>query len=371
MAKEIKSNNVQRKRKSTLNTTKTTPKQKKSTPSTIKRVPRKRNNTIPNKIKNPQKEVKKNKFLRVFVAFISIVFTIFVLYIFESIQPKEKINIKYGGITQVIDGLKQQGYKVNIIDRYMLAILGTPRAGIIYFDKNETLSRISFLYKIANTKTKGIDSRITLIPGETLDIFFENVANQMNLNKEILMEEYTKQSSYKEAGIVPDTYFANTNMNEKKLVEFLLKPSEQKYDKLATKYFNKYDKEKWNKILTKASIIQKEAANKKEMPIISSVIDNRIAKKMRLQMDGTLNYGKYSHIAVTPERIKNDNTTFNTYKNYGLPDSPAGSVSMEAIDAAINPSKTDYLYFVKNKDGVHTFSKDFKSHRNAIEENKK
>lgn len=364
MAKERKSNNAQTKKKQAQS-------KRKSTPNTIKTVPRKRKNAIPNKIQKPQKEIKKNKFLRILIAFVSIVFIIFILYIFESIRPKEKINIKYGGITQVIDGLKQQGYKVNIIDRYMLAILGTPRAGIIYFDKNETLSRISFLYKIANTKTKGIDNRITLIPGETLDVFFENVAIQMNLNKEILMEEYAKQSSYKEAGIVPDTYFANTNMNEKKLIEFLLKPSEQKYDKLAIKYFKKYDKEKWNKILTKASIIQKEAANKKEMPIISSVIDNRITKKMRLQMDGALNYGKYSHIAVTSERIKNDDTTFNTYKNYGLPDSPAGSVSMEAIDAAINPSKTDYLYFVKNKDGVHTFSKDFKSHRNAIEENKK
>lgn len=364
MAKERKSNNTQTKKKQVQS-------KRKSTPNTIKTVPRKRKNAIPNKIQKPQKETRKNKFLRILIAFVSIVFIIFILYIFESIQPKEKINIKYGGITQVIDGLKQQGYKVNIIDRYILAALGTPRAGIIYFDKNETLSRISFLYKIANTKTKGIDNRITLIPGETLDIFFENVAIQMNLNKEILMEEYAKQSYYKEAGIIPDTYFANTNMNEKKLIEFILKPSEQKYDKLATKYFKKYDKEKWNKILTKASIIQKEAANKKEMPIISSVIDNRITKKMRLQMDGALNYGKYSHIAVTPERIKNDNTTFNTYRNYGLPDSPAGSVSIEAIDAAINPSKTDYLYFVKNKDGVHTFSKDFKSHRNAIEENKK
>lgn len=323
------------------------------------------------KAQKPTKQIKKSKLIRAIKVFFSIIFIIFVLYIFESMQPKQKIKIERGGITQVINGLEQQGYKVNIIDKYLLAILGTPRAGIIYFDENETLSRISFLYKIANTKPTGINDRITLIPGETLEIFFENVAIQMNLNKETLMDEYTKQSSYKEAGIIPDTYFTNTNMNEKILIEFLVKSSEQKYEKLAVKYFGVYDKEKWQKILTKASIIQKEAANKKEMPIVSSVIDNRIAKKMKLQMDGSLNYGKYSHIAVTPERIRNDLTTFNTYKNYGLPKSPVGSVSIEAIEAAINPSKTDYLYFVKNKNGAHTFTKDFKSHRNAIEENKK
>lgn len=319
----------------------------------------------------PIKQIKKSKLITAIKVLFSIGLIISILYIFESIQPKQKIKIERGGITQVINGLQQQGYKVNIIDKYLLAILGTPRAGIIYFDKNETLSRISFLYKIANTKPTGINDRITLIPGETLEIFFEEVAKQMNADKSSLIYEYEQQSSYKEAGIIPDTYFTNTNMNEKTLIEFLVKSSEQKYEKLAVKYFGVYDKEKWQKILTKASIIQKEAANKKEMPIVSSVIDNRITKKMKLQMDGSLNYGKYSHIAVTPERIRNDSTTFNTYKNYGLPESPVGSVSIEAIEAAINPSKTDYLYFVKNKNGVHTFTKDFKSHRNAIEENKK
>ncbi|MDD5548261.1 MAG: endolytic transglycosylase MltG [Sulfurovaceae bacterium] len=363
MAKERKNNNNKRKKKDTENKRKSTPKKTRTTPKKIK-------NTVSNKTTKPKKHIKIDKLIVILKAVISIVSIIFVLYIFESIQPKEKVEIKYGGISQVVSGLKKQGYSVNIIDKYLLTILGTPRAGIIYFDKNETLSRINFLYKIANAKASGVDNHVTLIPGETLEVFFEKVAKQMNLNKTILMDEYEKQSFYKEAGISPDTYFTNTNMNEKKLIEFLLKPSEQKYDKLAKKYFGTYNKEEWNKILIKASIIQKEAANKEEMPIVSSVIDNRIAKKMKLQMDGALNYGKYSHIAVTAERIKADNTTFNTYKNYGLPESPVGSVSQEAIEAAIKPSKTNYLYFVKNKTGVHTFSKDFKSHRNAIEENK-
>lgn len=330
----------------------------------------KRRKVIHNKNHRIKKRAKRNKPIMFLKAFLSVAFVLFVMYISESIKPQEKVKIEHGGIAQVIDGLRQQGYSVNIIDKYLLAILGSPRAGIILFEKDETISRILFLYKIANTKPTGIDSQITLIPGETLEIFFEEVAKQMNLNKTILMDEYSKQSFYKEAGIIPDTYFTNTNMNEKELIEFLVKPSEEKYSKMSIKYFNSYDKEKWQNILIKASIIQKEAANNKEMPIISSVIDNRISKKMKLQMDGSLNYGKYSHIAVTPDRIKNDNTTFNTYKNYGLPKSPIGSVSQEAIEAAIIPSKTDYLYFVKNQEGVHTFTKDFKSHRGAIEKNK-
>ena len=55
-------------------------------------------------------------------------------------------------------------------------------------------------------------------------------------------------------------------------------------------------RKKWFKILTIASIIQKEAANDAEMPLVASVIYNRLDKGMRLQMDGTLNYGIYSHV---------------------------------------------------------------------------
>jgi len=83
-------------------------------------------------------------------------------------------------------------------------------------------------------------------------------------------------------------------------------------------------------------------------------------------MDGTLNYGKFSHIKVTPERIKMDTSTFNTYKHKGLPPSPIGAVSIAAIKAAIKPAKSEYLYFMKNKEGTHDFSKSYKTHRKNI-----
>ena len=88
---------------------------------------------------------------------------------------------------------------------------------------------------------------------------------------------------------------------------------------------------------------------------------------MRLQMDGTLNYGKYSHVKVTPKRIREDNSTFNTYKHRGLPDSPVAAVGKAAIDAALRPAKSDYLYFFRNKrTGAHDFAKTFKAHRRNI-----
>ena len=88
-------------------------------------------------------------------------------------------------------------------------------------------------------------------------------------------------------------------------------------------------------------------------------------------MDGTLNYGKYSHVKVTPARIRDDNSTFNTYKFKGIPPSPIGAVSLAAIKAAVKPAKTTHLYFMKNKSGTHDFSDSFKAHRKNIMKIKK
>ncbi len=298
--------------------------------------------------------------------FFSFILT-FIYYLYMPIDTPKKAKIPSGSISHVMSELDKQGFEVSFIDRYILYFMGKPKAGVIDFGDKKSISRLDFLHQIINFSPSHTPNQITLIPGETLEIFFEEIAAQTELNKTLLFDEYKKLSPYPEAGISADTYFVSDNMNEKQLIGFLIKESEAKYSKLAKKYQGSYNTKDWQRILTIASIIQKEAANTKEMPLIASVIYNRLAKKMKLQMDGTLNYGKYSHIKVTPERIQNDTSSFNTYKNYGLPDSPIGAVSPEAIDAAINPAKTNYLYFVKNSSGTHTFSSDFETHRKAIE----
>ncbi len=241
--------------------------------------------------------------------------------------------------------------------------MGSPQSGWIHIGKNE-LNRIDFLYKLTNAKA--VIQKVTLIPGETSELFFELLSKDMKLDKMKLKKYYNEFSSYPEAGIYADTYYVPHGIKEKHLIHFLVRESEKKYKSISEKIYGNYNKKQWQKVLIIASIIQKEAANNQEMPLVSSVIYNRLKKKMRLQMDGTLNYGKYSHIKVTPERIRSDKSTFNTYKHKGLPDSPIGAVSLSSITAAIKPAKTDYLYFMKNSKGVHDFAKTYQKHRKNI-----
>jgi len=292
-----------------------------------------------------------------------------VYYLLLPVSTPQTLKVPRGSMRSIITHLNQKGMELSPLDAYLMRIVGTPKEGWVYLGK-KTMHRIDFLHALANPKTH-ID-KITLIPGETLAIFFKQLQNTYDLNATQLMRHYRRYSPYPEAGILADTYFVPHGIKEKPLIAFLVRTTEKRYRRMAQKAFGDYNTTRWQRILTVASIIQKEAANRREMPLIASVIYNRLKKRMRLQMDGTLNYGVYSHVKVTPKRIREDNTTFNTYKHRGLPHSPVAAVSKAAIDAALHPAKSDYLYFFRNKrTGAHDFSKTFKAHRRNIKKAKR
>lgn len=310
------------------------------------------------------------KFFNTLYGFISLLLKLtlllliaFIFYLSVPIQTTTTVTLPQGSVTKIIEHLKHEGYPLTVIDKYILVFLGQPKSGTLQIGETR-MNRIDFLRKLTNAK-EAIDV-VTLIPGETRPIFLEELAKTHKLDIKKLETAYEQFSSYKEAGIIPDTYYVSKNINEKNLIKILVEQTEKRYKALATEHLKKYDKKEWLKILTIASVIQKEAANKEEMPIVASVIYNRLKIGMALQMDGTLNYGKYSHIKVTPKRIKEDKSGFNTYLNKGLPPYPVCAVSLKAIDAALHPKTTKYLYFMRNKNGVHDFTHAYNEHLRNI-----
>ena len=296
----------------------------------------------------------------------NIVLTLIITFAFYTtlpIQTTRTLLVPQGSISHIIAQLAQKGYSLSPIDRYILEFLGKPQSGWVDIGATE-LNRIDFLHKLATAKAKM--EPLTLIPGETTELFLSTVAQQLNLDKNKLQAYYTEFSHFPEAGIYADTYYVPYGIGEKHLIYFLLEESTKKYKEISKRVYGNYREKKWLDILIIASIIQKEAANTEEMPLVSSVIYNRLSKGMALQMDGTLNYGIYSHAKITPERIRNDTSRFNTYKYKGLPLSPIGAVSFEALKAAMKPAKTNYLYFMKNAQGTHDFTDSFDAHRQNV-----
>ncbi len=311
--------------------------------------------------------IKRILFITLDILIISILLIIFYITIPVN-SPLKTVLIPNGSVTKIIKTLKKKNFNLSSIDIYLLVAIGKPKSGELNI-KNKYINRIDFLYKLTNSVIEKFNI-VTLIPGETKDIFLKNIAKKYKLDYNKLYNSYLKYSPYPEAGIIPDTYHIPKNIDEDRVMKILISNSQRRYKKIALKEFKRYDKKEFGLYLTIASIIQKEAGKKEEMGKISSVIYNRLKMGMPLQMDGTLNYGIYSHIKVTPKRIKSDKSGFNTYLNRGLPPYPICAVSIDAIYSALYPDKSSYLFFMKNNKGGHDFSSSYKEHLKNIKKAK-
>ncbi len=288
---------------------------------------------------------------------------LFIYYLAQPLQTSKVLYIPSGSISAIITHLKSKNISLTAFDKSFLRLIGSPQQGWIYMGDTR-MTHGDFLYRL--TRAKAAMKTVTLIPGETTYEFSGQLANVFGLNADKLYSEFQQIAHYQEGALVPDTYSLPIGIDEKAAAIHLLRLSYLRHKAWSEKIFGTYDKKKWLKYLIISSVIQKEAANKEEMPIVASVIYNRLKKGMKLQMDGTLNYGKYSHQKITAQRIRTDKSEYNTYMYRGLPPLPVCNVELSAIKAAIFPEKTDYLYFMKNKKGTHNFSRYYSTHLHNI-----
>ncbi|GAA7424748.1 endolytic transglycosylase MltG [Helicobacter pylori] len=279
------------------------------------------------------------------------------------------VVVPQGSLKKVFFSLKEQGVDINALDLLFLRLMGMPKKG--YIDMGDgALRKGDFLVRLI--KAKAAYKSATLIPGETRYFFTQILSETYQLETSDLNQAYESiaprlNGAVIEDGVIwPDTYRLPLGEDAFKIMQTLISQSLKKHEALSKQWLGYYYKEEWFEKIILASIVQKEAANIEEMPLIASVIFNRLKKGMPLQMDGALNYQEFSHAKVTKERIKTDNTPYNTYKFKGLPKNPVGSVSLEAIRAVIFPKKTDFLYFVKMPDKKHAFSATYKEHLKNI-----
>ena len=322
-------------------------------------------NTAIKNIKNSNKKIIVFNIIELFLIFIITL----LFYLTFNTNSKRVLYIPKGSTDSIITYLDKNNYDLNIIDRIIVKTLGYPQSGWIDL-KQTNLKKYDFLYKL--TKSKAALRNVTLIPGETYYYFLRQLSRKLNIPLKNLFVSYSKYAYKLDGNMLPQTYSLPIGMNSDDVILHLINYSNKKFKKFSLKIFGTYNKKAWFKYLIIASIIQKEAANKNEMPIVSSVIYNRIKKDMKLQMDGTLNYGRYSHIKITSKRIRNDLSNYNTYKYKGLPSNPICAVEFTAIKSAIFPKKTDFLYFMKSVEGnTHIFTTNYGDHVKVINKVKK
>ncbi len=121
-----------------------------------------------------------------------------------------------------------------------------------------------------------------------------------------------------------------------------------------------------HRLLTMASLIEKEAKIGSERPQVSAVFHNRMKKRMKLDCDPTVRYAVKRFTGPIYLKDLRDPSPYNTYIHPGLPPTPICSPGKAAITAALNPAPSDYLYFVARNDGSHFFSRTYREHARAV-----
>ncbi len=122
-----------------------------------------------------------------------------------------------------------------------------------------------------------------------------------------------------------------------------------------------------DEILTLASIIEAETKLDYERPLVASVYLNRLRRQMKLDADPTVIYGLGGLDRPLLRHDLRKDTPYNTYLHKGLPPTPINSPGLAALKAAVNPSESDYLYFVADETGGHVFSRTNAEHNRARE----
>ena len=221
---------------------------------------------------------------------------------------------------------------------------------------------------------------ITIPEGYTIEDIASSLENEGICSKEdfILavneyeLPSYVKVDSQKrynlEGYLFPDTYKVKIGETPKEIISKMVLRFEEVFNSVEKDLNIEIENNDIEKIITIASIIEKEARLDSERALISSVIYNRLNEDRMLQIDATVIYALGEHIDKVYLKHLEVDSPYNTYDNYGLPIGPISNPGSESIKAALNPEKTDYLFYVLKDDNSHYFTEDENDFMNKLKE---
>ena len=241
-------------------------------------------------------------------------------------------------------------------------------AGTYKLDKSMTLDEIITLLSSDSTVGK---IYITIPEGYTIDDIAEELEENNICSSEDFISSvknydlpaYVSNNPSKrynlEGFLFPDTYGFNENENADFVVMTMINRFEEVWQELVESLNLSIADDEIEKIVNVASIIEKEAVVDSERSLISSVIYNRIAIEMPLQIDATVIYSYGYHIEKMYEKHLEIDSPYNTYMYYGLPIGPISNPGRASLMAALKPEKTDYLYYLLESEYTHYFTDNY------------
>ena len=231
------------------------------------------------------------------------------------------------------------------------------KAGEFLLDSSESI------YSLGSKISEGQNyfRKFTILPGVSYNQIID-YGIKVGLTNDV--DAFPSELEIGEGLFYPDTYFFLKGDSLSKL----LLESQKKWKLITDELWKTRRKElpyqSLKEAVTLASIIEKEGSEKE---MIAGVFINRLNAGMKLQSDPTVIYALGSNFDgdIKKKDLRLDKP-YNTYRYKGLPPGPISTVSEDSLKAALNPLKTDFLYFVSMGNGFHKFSKTLSEHNEAV-----
>lgn len=253
------------------------------------------------------------------------------------------------------------------------------------------ISKSMTAWEIAETFKKGPYMKWVVIPeGLRKEQIADILANQLGWDEDAEKKWVTTYTSMNydeiEGLYFPDTYLIPVDEEPLKVADRLRVKFNEKFQPYTQEALKQNIK--WTTALKLASIVQREAAGKDDMPLIAGILWNRLLNDTKLEVDATVQYIRDDEIHYGKARYDNQPATYtsegtwwtpikpedkdiaspyNTYRNKGLPPHPISNPGIAAIEAVLHPEETECMFYLHDNDRVIHCAKTLQEHQANIE----
>jgi UPF0755 protein len=274
------------------------------------------------------------KFLWALAALAVIIF----IFVFVELRPVNSasaqsadIEILSGSSRGQIAGQLAAAHVVKsaLLTQLLLVFNNTQvRPGIYQFTPNQSTLSIVQTLKLGQLKTV----RVTIIEGWRAQDIENYLVKEKGLSQ---MGGFAALAQADEGYLFPDTYELLATVQPSELIALMRSNFTKRTQGLTVT----------SRAVILASIVEREARDDADRPLIASVYWNRLARGMRLEADPTIQYALGSWAPITTADYRSVISPYNTYLNDGLPPGPIANPGLKSLEAVLNPAQTDYLYF--------------------------
>lgn len=288
----------------------------------------------------------------------------------KPVNPTNKTQVTFTvrrdeGTRSIAERLQKEGIIRSSVAFFLLARFGGLADNIQAGDFR--LNPAMNLHAVANIITHGTEDVWIMIPEGWRK---EEIA--LKLTQELGIPETEFVKSAKEGYMFPDTYLVPKDATGGAVVQILL----TNFNKKVTQEIKERLKQKalsLDEAVIIASLIEREAKFREDRPLVASVILNRLKNGMKLDIDASIQYAldyqsdqkSWWKKDLTFEDLEID-SPYNTYKNPGLPPTSISNPGLAAIEAVVDATKTDYIYYISDKSGKIHFAKTIEEHNSNI-----